>query len=457
MVVGSADVDRSELVGVEAVLALELGNDLVAASLDAEAVHIVAAQHGAEVGADLLKVEAKRGDLVAVEGDLGLRLVVLQVGVGVDEDPAGKGRLHEFLRGLEELPWFHGRGDHELDGKVAASGKRWWSGRDDSDAGNSRRLPAKVEGDLLAAARPLLPRLGADAAHPAVGLDDLKGVTSFRNGIHGVVQEILVEQRLVDRGEGGGLHDGVEDGKHQDPESRDREDRAAMAEHRGQQVDIAELELGEVPVDPPGVAARVVAAPEEAGGHHRGEREGDDAGDQHRAGKGEGELAEERSGQPPLDADRGVDGRQGDRHRDDRTEEFATAPHGSMEGGEAGVEMALHVLHDDDRVIHHEADRQHDGEEGEEIDGEPEEGHDEGRPDQGNRDGDHRNDHRAERSEEQEDHEDDDGEGLGEGLEDLLDRVADVVGGVVGDLHRHPGGEELLEIGDGLPNALADF
>ncbi len=69
-------------------------DDLVAATSDVEAVDEVAADHRAEIFADLLHVQTERGDLVAIEHDLGLRLVNL----GVDERRESKHpALHRFF------------------------------------------------------------------------------------------------------------------------------------------------------------------------------------------------------------------------------------------------------------------------------------------------------------------------------------------------------------------------
>ncbi len=58
---------------------LDLRDDLVAAAGDVEAVDVVAADHGAQIGADLSEVEAQGGHLVAVDDELGLGLVDLDV------------------------------------------------------------------------------------------------------------------------------------------------------------------------------------------------------------------------------------------------------------------------------------------------------------------------------------------------------------------------------------------
>ena len=87
-VVGSLDVDLFELIGRQTLRALDLRNDLVAPALDAEAIHIIPAQHGGKILTGLGQVHSLRAELVAVEDDLGLRLVELQVGVGENEQAA---------------------------------------------------------------------------------------------------------------------------------------------------------------------------------------------------------------------------------------------------------------------------------------------------------------------------------------------------------------------------------
>jgi hypothetical protein len=101
-VVGPRDVHAAELVGRQPLGALHLGNDFVAASLDAEPVHVVAAEKGREIPPGLPEVDTLRPQLVAVEDHLRLRLVELQVGVGEHEHPAGKRLLHQLLGELAQ-------------------------------------------------------------------------------------------------------------------------------------------------------------------------------------------------------------------------------------------------------------------------------------------------------------------------------------------------------------------
>ena len=102
--VRAGDVDVLELVGIEPVDALDLRDHLVAAAGDVEAVDEIAAEHRTDVGADLLQVETEVGDLVAVDDELGLRLVDLDVDDRREGEHAALHRLRlELLGELEDL------------------------------------------------------------------------------------------------------------------------------------------------------------------------------------------------------------------------------------------------------------------------------------------------------------------------------------------------------------------
>ena len=118
----SAHVKRAELIGVETALTLDLGNDLIAPSLDAESIHEITPKHGAQIRPNLLEIKSQRGNLVAVKGDLGLGLIVFEVTVGEHEDAAGKGRSHQIIRRLKKLPGLDGRRNDEFDRKITPAG-----------------------------------------------------------------------------------------------------------------------------------------------------------------------------------------------------------------------------------------------------------------------------------------------------------------------------------------------
>ena len=99
----SGHVDLLELIRGKPLCPLDLRDHLVAAALDAETVHVVAAQHRREILAGLTQFDALRAQLVAIEDHFCLRLIELQVGVGEDEQPAGERLLHEPVGDLAEL------------------------------------------------------------------------------------------------------------------------------------------------------------------------------------------------------------------------------------------------------------------------------------------------------------------------------------------------------------------
>ncbi len=108
--------------------------------------------------------------------------------------------------------------------------------------------------------------------------------------------------------------------------------------------------------------------------------------------------------------------------------------------------MTLHVFHHDDGIVDHQTDGKDDREQGEEIDREAEDLHEEHGPHERDRDCDDRDDGGAPRAQEKEDDEADDGERLDEGPEDVIDRGVDVTGAVEGDAAVHAGGQFLLDL-----------
>src|SRR4051794_9960828 len=62
-----AHVKVLELIGVQAGTAHGLGDDAITPTLDTKAVHVVTAEQGCKIAADALKIEAERGDFIAIE------------------------------------------------------------------------------------------------------------------------------------------------------------------------------------------------------------------------------------------------------------------------------------------------------------------------------------------------------------------------------------------------------
>ena len=117
--------------------------------------------------------------------------------------------------------------------------------------------------------------------------------------------------------------------------------------------------------------------------------------------------------------------------------------------------MTLDVLHHHDRVVDDETDGEHDGEERQQVHGEPGDQHQEHRADERHRNRDDRNEHRSERAEEQEDDNDDDEQRLGQRPEHFVDRILDVLGGVVRNTDLHARRQLRPDLRNRLPH-LAD-
>jgi len=93
-----------------------------------------------------------------------------------------------------------------------------------------------------------------------------------------------------------------------------------------------------------------------------------------------------------LQADGGVDSDQSDGHGDDRPHQFAGAGNGGIKGAEAFPDMAFNILHHDNGVVHHQTNGEDDGQQGQQVDGEPEGLHEKDSANQGQGDGHHRDD-----------------------------------------------------------------
>jgi len=70
--------------------------------LNAEAVHVIAAEQRRQVAAGLGQIDALGAQLVAVEDDLHLRLVELQIRVREHEEAAAERLLNQLLREVNE-------------------------------------------------------------------------------------------------------------------------------------------------------------------------------------------------------------------------------------------------------------------------------------------------------------------------------------------------------------------
>ena len=80
-IVRAANIDVFQLLRVQTIDALDLGNDLVTASGNVETIDIISADGRGEIGSHLLHVQAERSHFVVIENNLRLRLIDLCVDV----------------------------------------------------------------------------------------------------------------------------------------------------------------------------------------------------------------------------------------------------------------------------------------------------------------------------------------------------------------------------------------
>ena len=119
--------------------------------------------------------------------------------------------------------------------------------------------------------------------------------------------------------------------------------------------------------------------------------------------------------------------------------------------------MALHIFHDNDGVVHHETDREHDREEGEKVDREAEQEHQERCTDERDGDGDDRDQRGADGAQEKVDDEDDQQQRFAEGFPDLVNGIPDVFRIIVRHGDFHACRELFLDFGQRGADGLDDI
>src|SRR3954465_5465584 len=134
-----------ELVRTQALGPLDLRNDFVTLSLNAEAVHVIPTEHGGKVRAHFAHVHALRTELVAIENYFGLRLVKFHIGIGENEHTAGHRLLHDLSCQFAHLLRF-GRGlNYEVNWERTSTRQWRRSQRNDPDARYFGQFPACLD------------------------------------------------------------------------------------------------------------------------------------------------------------------------------------------------------------------------------------------------------------------------------------------------------------------------
>ena len=165
-------------------------------------------------------------------------------------------------------------------------------------------------------------------------------------------------------------------------ENRGRDDRRTHLQRAVEQPRVGAAHDLEPPIDQLGELSFLALGVHEPRAHYRRQGHRDDAGDDDRGRQRDSELEEQRTGEAALESDRRVHRGERDGHRDDGANELARADKGRLQACLSKVDVPFHILDDDDRVIDHQSDREHDRQNGQQVETESERHHDGARADQ---------------------------------------------------------------------------
>ena len=186
----------------------------------------------------------------------------------------------------------------------------------------------------------------------------------------------------------------------------------------------------------------------------RRQRQRTEAGDCGSNRDGDGELLEELTGDTAEEC-RWHEHRA--EHQRDRHQRAADLLHGfqrRIAPAHALPEMAFDILDHDDRVVDHDADREHEAEQRKIVDAKTERGHRREGADQRHRDGRDRDDRRPPALQKYQHDDDDQNHRLIDGLDQFMDRLGDEFGWIVADIVVEPLRKACLQPGHGIGDAL---
>ena len=475
----STQVNIPQLLRIEPPVTHQLGDHLVGATVDIEPVDVVAPQRRPQIQTHLALGQSQRRQLLVVEQDLGLGLIDFQIDLRRKvKQPAFHRRLLQSLSPGQHVGGLVGGGDHKLHRKVAAAGQGRRLGHKHLQPGNGVHALLNFRHQLANAARTLIPGLdhhAAESAHPQGGgkgirrrQQNLKGQRPLRRFQKHPLGRPAKVHLLIRRGVGGVIDNAEHKtlifqrrqlsgrkqvhGHHQQPQpAPEYIHRRAPGQHPCQPTAIGQPQPVKSVIDPAGEPSLLALGALQQGRTHGG-RQGQrhHPGDDHRPGQGQGKLPEQGAGQPALQTDGNIHRRQGHGHGDHRTHQFPGADQRRLFWGAPFPQVPLHVFHHNDGVVHHQPHRQHDGQQGEQVEGEAGQLHQKHGADQRHRNGHHRHQHRAPGAEKQEDDPHHDQQGFHQGADHLANGVVHVFRGVVAYLRREPLGQirpEFAKIG----------
>ena len=472
----AAHVQRGQVLRGGARGGVELHHHVVLLACLLEAGDFAPAEQGFQGAPDGVDADPHLRRLVAVDVDLELRLVELEVGVGVDQPRVFAHLGHQGFHGLVQLGIAR-RLHHELQRRIAeALAER---GRVDREGEHARHahehLRAEACGDRLLAAAAFLPRFQRHERQRAV---DRVGAFQPRRHHderrihfgHALVDAFELARILVGVLQGGAFrrqHEADEEaavlgrrqfgferfqeaegGRRRQHEHQRNDQR--MLDHARQAAGVGVVQsvqhaLAEIE---PGVMAGLMV--QDLARQHRRQRQRDEAGHQHRRRHRHREFGEQLAGITLGKRQRREHRDQRERHRHHRETDFLGALDRRLERRHAFLDVAVDVFQHDDGIVHHQADRQHQPEQGQHVDGEAHGVEEDEGADQRHRDGDEGDQGGAPVAQEQEDHPHDQHHGFEHGGVHGVDRFLDEDRAVEADLELHAcrqGGLQARQLG----------
>ena len=202
---------------------------------------------------------------------------------------------------------------------------------------------------------------------------------------------------------------------------------------------------------------RLVVALEQQRRQRRRQRQRIDGRDHGRDRDRQRELLVELPGEAGDEGERHEHRDQHHRDRDDRARDLAHRLIGGVARRQPALDVALDVLDHDDGVVDDDADREHQAEQAERVDGEAEQVHHREGADDRHRHGEQRNDRGAPGLQEQDHHQHHQRDRLQQRVDDGLDRGAHELGRVVDDLVGHALRHVLLDLGHGGADVVGNL
>ena len=421
------DVELTDILGASSVLAVRLDVDLPLAAEPIEVVHERAAHERLHGSVDVGQIHALSKDARAVHVDVDLRDVGQKRGVQARQFGAPPRRRHEPVRIVREELDVSARAvlQHERDASGRADAGDRWGWKRERHALDERGEVAIQTRLNRVGRRPLSPGLEGDEEEAVVGclhLAEQVESDHARVALHSgrVLHDLFdLARRRVGALQGRGVGQLQRDErvalillreKRRGHATRD-EERACRDEREEQQHDRRspdqqagdpDVTLGRCREDPIEASESTtdqspsfLAGPQQLGGEGRAQCECVERREDHRQSDGQGELLK----QPPADAwnERGryEHRRQDQRDRDHGRRHLVHGFQCRVVRCHALIYVALDRLDDDDRVVDHEPDRQHEAKERQRVDGKAEQGEERERADQRHRYGGERNQRRA--------------------------------------------------------------